>query len=363
MFNKKLLSILVVASSLSVSSFSAFSNPIGTDSDLKIQSNNQIQAIQQNTQSSSSSNLSPNNFYISNSISSGNHEYLVYKGSKKYYALSTGQTFQDKRRTGAIYPNLFDLVRVGNNGEYIKNEEQSCDLQEMFRGTIYKKFGFDARRYLNALATSSDKCASLPSFEEQSLCKQYHEESGCAGATPIVFQVLPLSPGESYLTKNKENNTCQIASQSLLQDRYIPKQSKEWSKIQGDLLDKKRAKATESFRASAPIESLRADLISKKGQANKRDLDFAINEWAYNKAKEMTFQIDEQEIKSIVEERYSPSSAVNNLLSSSGELKAALKARNNRYESKVYAEATNIPPHSILLFNDFVNPQNGCLIK
>ena len=60
MFNKKLLSILVLASSLSVSPFSAFSNPIGTDSDLKIQSN---QAIQQNTQSNSSSNLSPNNFF------------------------------------------------------------------------------------------------------------------------------------------------------------------------------------------------------------------------------------------------------------------------------------------------------------
>lgn len=296
-----------------------------------------------------------------NTLSGGRIE---YKGETRYYVSPAGKAFLDKRKVGPIYPNLFDVARKGYSQDYIatEDEDRGCNLEAMFLKTVYKKYGFDVRRYLNALATTS--CASLPSAEEQSLCKQFHETPVCSGATPVVFEVLPLKTNENYLTYlRKKPFPCEAEVASILKDTYVSKQSKEWSKIEGDLIEKKRTEYTNSLKAKAPVGQIKQSVYASNKVASQRDVDFAINEWIYNEGKKASFNVSDSEIIPIVEKRYSPSSAMKNILEFKNEIGGKCAGKEARYNSKVYAEGMNIPAHHILSYADFIDKSNACICK
>ncbi len=286
---------------------------------------------------------------------------IVYNGNNKYYVSTGGKTILDRRKVGPIYPNLFDVVRQGSGYDYINNEDEDrgCNLEKMFLSTIFPRFGFDSRRFLNALATSN--CENLGSSEEKSLCRSYSSSSACKGATPLVFEIMPLPAGANYLTYKKESPfRCEASIGGILKDTRIPKQSREWTKIENDLIEKQRSAYTNSLKGKAPVSQIKA---SKPG-ASQRDIDFAVNEWIFNKARDAQFQVSEAEILPVVEARYSPSSAVKNIMSSKSEFGSGCTgSKEKRYQSKVYSEALSIPAHHSLSFADYVNPNNGCVCR
>jgi hypothetical protein len=288
--------------------------------------------------------------------------YIQYRGKSHYYVLPNGKAFLDRRRVGPIYPNLFDVARKGANNDYIQTEDEDngCNLEKMFLSTIFKRYGFDTRRYLNALEASGSSCGRLGSAEEQALCHQFHSNPACQDATPIVFETSPVAAGQSYLTAYKKG--CN-GGETILRDTFIPKQSKEWSKIESDLIDKKRSSYTSQLKSRAPVGQIRSQVTSSKPGATQRDIDFAVNEWIYNEAKKMTPDISDAEIKPIVESRYSPASAMRNIVQFNSEIGGVCRGKESRYNNKVYAEAMNIPAHEVLLFADYVDPANHCICK
>ncbi len=284
--------------------------------------------------------------------------YITYKGNSKYYVTPSGKTFLDRRRVGAIYPNLFDVVRGSSITS--EDEDRGCNLEKMFLGTIFKRFGFDTRRYLNALATSN--CSSLSSAEEQSLCRQFHDTPACSGVTPLVFEAIPLPAGANYLTYQKNGN-CSANAEPILRDTFIPKQSKEWAKIESDLSEKKRANYNGELKAKAPLSRIRQEVFAKNAKATQRDVDFAVNDWVYNEGKKLTVQVPDSEIQPVVEKRYSPASALKNLNEFKAESGGSCKGKERVFNNKVYAEAMNIPAHHTLRFADYVDMGNGCICK
>jgi hypothetical protein len=303
---------------------------------------------------------------INNSAQSANTESLnigqiVYEGNTKYYFVAGGKEIVDRRKVGGIYPNLFDVVRKGQGYDYINNEDEDrgCNLEKMFLASIFPRFGFDTRRFLNALEVSN--CESLGSAEEKSLCRNYKSSSACNGATPLVFESLPLAAGTNYLTYKKETPfKCEASISGILSETRIPKQSREWTKIESDLIENKRSTYTKSLKNTAPISQIKA---SKPG-ASQRDIDFAVNEWIFNKARDAQFQVSDAEILPVVEARYSPSSAIKNISSSRAEFAGGCTgAKEKRYQNKVYSEALNIPAHHSLSFADYVNINNGCICR
>jgi hypothetical protein len=289
---------------------------------------------------------------------------IQYKGEAKYYVTPSGEWIRDKRKVGPINPNLFDVVRGEGEYKYIasEDEDKGCNLEKLFVSTIYQKQGFDSRRFLNALATPASSCNSLPSAEEQKVCIGYHSNPACQGATPLVFYAIPLPPGASYLTYEK-TGSCEALSQPILKDIFVAKQSKEWSKIYNDLLDKKRSNKMAQLKASAPVGQIRQTVLAKNGSASQREVDFAVNDWVYTEAKKASFEIADSEIQSIVEERYTPSAAIKNVIAFRSEIGGKCGGKEARYKSKVFSEGVNIPAQHTLLFNDFVDPANGCVCK
>lgn len=300
-------------------------------------------------------------FVLAN-VSAQANTYLQYQGNNRYYTLPSGKSFLDRRRVGPLYPTLFDVARKGPSFDYIQSEDEDkgCNLEEMFRSTIFKRYGLDIRRYLNAIATPASNCGKLASSEEQALCRNFHSTPACAGATPIVFEALPLPSGQNYLTYQKTNN-CTVASDMILKDVYVPKQSKEWAKIEQDLMDKKRS--ANDFKSKAPVAKIRQEVLAKNSKATQRDIDFAISEWAYNQSKMATVQVSESEVNSVAEKRYSPSAAMRNVMGFKSEIGGSCRGKESRYNNKMYAEAVNIPAHEILSFADYIDPNNGCICK
>lgn len=291
---------------------------------------------------------------------------MKYEGNKRYYITPSGETLLDKRRVGPIYPNIFDVARKGYSQDYIstEDEEKGCNLEKLFLATIYQKHGFNVRKYLNALATPESSCSSLYSAEEQSLCRQYHSTPACQGTTPIVFKALPLSGQQNYLSLQKKAPfNCQAEIAVILNDTFISKQTQEWSKIESDLLDKKRSQLVGSLKAKAPVSQIRKNVLANNPSATQRDIDFAINDWVYTESKMSSFSVDESEVKALVEGRYSPSAAVKNVIEYKSQIGSSCAGKESRYNSKVYAEGVNIPAHEILVYGDFIDPANKCICK
>jgi hypothetical protein len=293
--------------------------------------------------------------------------YLKYEGNARYYVAPNGKVFFDKRRVGPIYPNLFDVVRTGASTDFIatEDEDNGCNLEKMFLNTVYKKYGFDVRRYMNSLASAKGgSCNNLASIEEQNLCKQFQTNSACNGAKPLVLEVINLPTGQNYLTYQATKPfSCTSASDSILKYSIVPKQSKEWSKIESDLKEKKRAVYTSELKGKAPVSKIRQEVLARNGSVSQREVDFAINEWVYTESKKLAIQISDSEIRPVAQKRYSPSSAINNVLEFKSEIGGNCKGKESRYNSKVYSEGMNIPAHEILTYADFVNPSNGCICK
>ena len=288
--------------------------------------------------------------------------FLEYKGNSRYYTTPSGTTFLDRRRVGPLYPTLFDVARKGNSFDYIQSEDEDngCNLEEMFRTTVFKRYGFDVRRYLNAIATPSSSCNSLGSAEEQNLCKTYHSTPACNGTMPIALEANPLPSGQKYLTYQK-NTSCTATSENILKDTYIPKQSKEWAKIEQDLMDKKRSAS--DFKGQAPTSKIRQEVLAKNPKATQRDIDFAVSEWAYNQSKNATVEVSESEVNNAAEKRYSPASALRNVMSFKNEIGGICNGKESRYNNKMYSEGVNIPAHEILSFADYIDPANGCICR
>ncbi|MDX1921222.1 MAG: hypothetical protein SFU25_10880 [Candidatus Caenarcaniphilales bacterium] len=291
---------------------------------------------------------------------------MKYEGNKRYYVTPSGETLLDKRRVGPIYPNIFDVARKGNSQDYIttEDEDRGCNLEKLFMGTIYQKHGFNVRKYLNALATSEGSCSGLATAEEQSLCKQYHSLPACQGTTPVVFKALPLGAGQKYLTYQKKAPfNCSAEADVILKDTYVSKQTQEWSKIEGDLMDKKRSGSTGDLKAKAPVSQIRKTVLAKNPSATQRDIDFAINDWVYTESKKATFNVNESEVKTLVEARYSPSAAMKNVIEYRSQIGGACAGKEGRYNAKVYAEGVNIPAHEVLIYGDYIDPANKCICK
>ncbi|MDJ0625565.1 MAG: hypothetical protein QNJ31_04270 [Candidatus Caenarcaniphilales bacterium] len=288
---------------------------------------------------------------------------IKYQGSKRFYVTPSGREILDKRKVGPIYPNLFDVIR---DGRYIstEDEDKGCNLEKMFLGTLYQKQGFAVRKYLNAIATSASNCSSLATPEERNLCQQFHSNPSCRGVKPIVFEVEPLTAGQSYLTLKKQTPfSCASKVQVILNDTYISKQSEEWSKIERDLIEKKREKYVTELKAKAPINKIRKAALVKNPSATQREIAFAVNDWVYSESKKASFNVPDSEIQSIVEKRYTPSSAMKNLISYGKTIGGSCAGKEKRYNSKVYAEASNIPAHEVLVFADYVDTSNKCICK
>lgn len=328
-----------------------------------LEENIKIDSIYENNNTEASSIATESNS-SQLSIQPSSRGRIEYKGDSRYYIAPSGEVFIDKRKVGPIYPNLFDVVRKGYSLDYIstEDEDRGCNLEKMFLQTVFKKYGFDVRRYLNAL--SSQSCQGLPSAEEQELCRLYHENPACSGATPLVFRVYPLTNEQSYLTYRKKSPfACEAEISPLLEDTYVSKQSKEWSKIEADLREKRRALYTSELKSKAPISQIKQSVQVSNPAATQRDFDFAVNEWVYTEAKKANFDISDAEIASVVEARYSPSSAMKNILAFKGETGGKCAGKEARYNSKVYAESMNIPVHHVFLFADFVDRSNACICK
>lgn len=287
---------------------------------------------------------------------------IQYQGKSHFYVTPAGKAILDRRRTGPIYPNLFDVVHQGANNDYIQTEDEDrgCNLEKMFLGSIFKRYGFDARRYLNALHTPASACGKLGSAEEQNLCREFHSNPACQNATPVVFEAIPLPAGQNYLTYQKSKG---CSADNILKDTFIPKQSKEWSKIESDLIEKKRSSYSTQLKAKAPVSKIRSQVLASKPGATQRDIDFAINEWVFNEAKAMTAEVSDAEIKPLVEARYSPASAMKNIVQFKSEISGSCKGKEGRYNNKIYAEGMNIPAHEVLEFADYVDPSNRCICK
>jgi hypothetical protein len=291
---------------------------------------------------------------------------MKYEGSKRSYVTPAGEEILDKRRVGPIYPNIFDVARKGNSKDYIatEDEEKGCNLEKMFMDTMYNKDGLNVRKYLNALATPQSACAKLPSASEQALCSKYHSNPACNGAVPVVFKALPLSAGQNYLTLSKKSPVvCQAEADVILQDTYVSKQTQEWSKIEGDIQDKKRSNMIGDLKAKAPVGQIRSTVLAKNPKATQRDIDFAVNDWVYSTSKKTAFDADEAEIKRLVEQRYSPSSAMKNIIEYKSQIGSSCKGKESRYSAKVYAEGVNIPAHEVLNYGDYVDLANKCVCK
>jgi hypothetical protein len=291
---------------------------------------------------------------------------MKYEGSKRFYVTPSGQEILDKRRVGPIYPNIFDVARKGSPVEYIatEDEEKGCNLEKLFMETVYKKHGFNVRKYLNALATPAGSCSKLGSAEEQALCNKFHSSPACSGATPVAFRALPLSSGQTYLTLGKHSPvSCQAEADVILKDTYVSKQTQEWSKIEGDLQDKQRSNMIGSLKSKAPVGQIKSTVLAKNPKATQRDIDFAVNDWVYSESKKASFSVSEAEVKRLVEQRYSPSSAMKNIADYKAQIASNCAGKESRYNAKVYAEGVNIPAHSVLAYGDYVDVANHCVCK
>lgn len=288
---------------------------------------------------------------------------VKYKGNKRYYVTPSGKEIFDNRKVGPIYPNLFDVIK---DGRYIstEDEEKGCNLEKMFLGTIYQQHGFAVRKYLNAIATPASKCASLASSSEQSLCQKYNSNPACGQVKPVVFEVYPLPAGKSYLTYNKKAPfNCASEVSVIVNDTYVSKQSEEWAKIEGDIKEKKREQLIKDLKVKAPVSQIRKAALAKNPSATKRDIDFAINDWVYAESKKQAFSVPDSEVQAIVVKRYTPSSAIKNLISYGQSIGGKCAGKESRYNAKVYAEATNIPAHEVFIFADYVDRANKCICK
>ncbi|MDX1918036.1 MAG: hypothetical protein SFT81_02700 [Candidatus Caenarcaniphilales bacterium] len=293
----------------------------------------------------------------------GGHS-LVYIASQKYFIFPDGLQIRDDRSEGSLYPNMFDVIRKDSYGEHIVTEHQDdgCNLEELFRTTIFNSSGFHARKYLNALAATSRSCQGLSTSEEKALCDGFLSKSACVGAMPIALRALPLTAGATYLSY-KVPFTCESVSEMLLKETYIPEESLEWQKIGKDITEKKRSEYQKTLKAKVPYDSLKSKVLATNAYATQRDFDFAASEWIYNEARKYQPEVSKSEIQPVAEKRYSPHGAIFNLISFKSEIGGNCKGLEKRYQNKIYAEAQNIPPQYLLLFDDFVNISNHCLCK
>ncbi|HEY9885647.1 MAG TPA: hypothetical protein V6C96_00155, partial [Vampirovibrionales bacterium] len=284
---------------------------------------------------------------------------------QRFYITPEGKSIADNRKVGPIYPNVFAVVRKGYVYDFIKTEEEDkgCNLQDMFLNTIYSEHGYDTRKFLNAIATSSSACAGLPSSSEIEMCNKFHRNSFCGEVTPLAFIVHPLKSGENYLTLSKKGFNCSTGIQPILDDVYISKASREWSKIEKDLVEQRRSAYTKDLKNNAPVAEITKQALEINPSANSRDIQFAINDWVYKKSQLAKFEISDQEISPIVEARYSPSSAMKNVVSFKGDFAGKCVQNAKRYNAKVYAEGLNIPAHEALIFANYVDRNGGCICK
>ncbi len=287
---------------------------------------------------------------------------LLFSGSAKYYITPQGRKLADRRKTGPLYPTAFDLVKNDGSFEYIVNgnDEKGCDLETTFQRTIYKKYGFDIRRYFNAISTPTEKCFDLPSVEEKTLCEYYHNNQECLSGIPLGIYVNPLPMGANYLTYGRENFLgCKPIIEAISLYNTVPKQSEQWQKIQGDLIEKKRQALSKQLQANPPLQEIKASLIAAGQATDERSLKFAAREYAYNQSVNAPFVIDDKEVDLLAPERYSPAAAITSLISFKAQ--AAKSCPSDKYNSKIFGEALNIPAHQILQFNDLADRRNKCI--
>ncbi len=292
------------------------------------------------------------------------YKYLTYERNQKYYLTPNNLKIKDLRKTGPLNPTLFDLVRTDAFGEkYIENEKEEggCNLEEAFRKTIFQSYGVNIRRYLNALYVAS--CDSLGSAEEKALCNYYKETPACQGTELVAFLALPLnSQAETYLTTASISPfSCTIAKEKISANNYVPKESAEWDKIKSDLVDKQRKTFVANLKNNVPTTEIRNNVLSQNPSASERDIQFAIQDYIFEKGNNFTAEISDPEIQSIVESRYAPFGVMESLKSFSLENASSCAKMNNRYWIRTYGEVINIPPHLLLVFNDYIAKNNSCL--
>jgi len=301
------------------------------------------------------------------------YKYLDHEAGK-YYLTPQGKKISDRRRTGPLHPTVFDLARADvPGGQYYVQNEPKCDLQEMFRTTIYRSYGFDIRRYLNALyeANAPDRfitpvppCSQLNSPSERSFCEQYQQNPACteSNVTPVVFLALSLPDNGNYLTLDKQEPfDCNAARRALESHKYVPKNSVQWSKIERDLKEDKKKEFLKNLKANIPHQEIKEKVLADNPQATKRDIDFATQEYLWSKTDAFNPEIEDAQIQAIVEKRYAPFGVIDNLNVFSKEYEFSCNRMSKRHSIKMYGESTNIPPHLILLFNDYVDQNNQCI--
>ncbi len=230
--------------------------------------------------------------------------YLKFDSStkQKFYHLENGDVVLEKRKIGPMYPSVFDVVRSDVNGSrYYQVEDNRCDLSAIYLKTLYSQKGLQLRTFANALQRKTSACQSLASAEEIATCKEFHSNSECVGATPLISEFVAA----------KEKNCGEIKS-LLLADTVVPRESREWWNAERNLREKK-AKALKIENAT-------------------------------------TIQVDARDVDRLASERYSPASSFQSVLETpcKGMPESAQKAR-------AFGEVFNIPVHNVLNYADYIN--------
>lgn len=292
-------------------------------------------------------------------------QYLEYVKGTRYYITPDGKRIKDLRKTGPLNPTLFDVARKDAYDElYMQNEdeEKGCNLELAFRKNIFPVYGADIRRYINALAAKD--CSTLASSAERAMCDAYRNNPACSDVFPVVLEALPLPAGESYLKYKKDTKfDCASAYQTLASNTYVPKESVEWRKIERDLIDEKRKAFVRDLKANLPMAEIKAKLAETNPSPTQKEIDFAVQDYVYEKSQAFTARIPDEDIQEIVQKRYTPFGVMTNLKSFSEENGYSCSRAQNRYDTKMYGEIVNIPPHLLLLFADYTSKESTCICK
>lgn len=294
------------------------------------------------------------------------YNYLDYSAGK-YYILPDGSPVSDQRTSGALNPNLFTVVREYpvDGSLYFQSESEvdGCNLEESFRKHIYPQHGVNVRRYLNALSTTD--CNSLSSSGERNLCLDFRNNLSCQSAMPIALLAMPITNNESYLTYKKDmlSFNCKEARDTLLANNFVPRESTEWKKIKSDLIDKQRKAFVKNLKKNPPVQEIRQQTLMKNPNATERDIKFAIQDYIYEQGQNFTADVSDDVVQQVAQMRYAPHGVAANLDTFSIENNRSCAQMSRRYNAKMYGEVTNIPPHLLILFNDYINPANQCLCK
>jgi|GEM_PF-5109412 len=295
---------------------------------------------------------------------------LSYQNEGKYY-LYKDLKILDKRSTGSLYPNVFNVVHTEQNFNYVKNEspESGCILEDLFLEDIYPEFGFDLRRFLNAISQFS--CEDLSNKAERKTCLKFKNNKNCSSSKvkPLVFLLFPLEKAgknSSYLTYSSGQSklSCKELKDVLLSETFVPEGSQEWQKIRRDLIEKEKKRyKEEKLKNSVPKAKIKELLLEENPQATQRDLDFAINDWIYERVSSYEPPIKYLEIKALAENRFSPAAAVKSLVQFAEKINYSCQGKKQEYNTRAYGEAFNISADRVFEYVDYLEKKNKCICK